>query len=320
MSLIKCTECKKKVSNQAESCPSCGCPVSNKTSKAKKKSSSLMKFLAWIIAFFFYVALLPAVTGLISTILIVAFAIYLKFNPKGNELLPSLSNPKLLTKSIIFGCLAIFMLYAKYNAEVSEQKQLIAKQEADEAKRIKSENLKAKLAQVKGSLFREADALASSNNFNQAISKLSKYQSVSSEVSDKVKFYKKQQTKLDEENKIKSILAQVKILEEQEDYQEILNITKKLKKNPEIRLAYSNANKKINEEKAKDLVQEVKGYFESKDYDKVINKARFYKNDNDSLGEYFEKAAKIKTSIILTQLKKVPASQAKENLDLYREL
>lgn len=321
MSMIKCLECKKKISDKADSCPHCGCPVSNtKEATKKKKTSLLAKFLAWFIAFILYVALIPALPGLVITILTVVLVIYLKFNPKGAEILPSLTNPKLLTKIIIFGCLAIFMFYSKYSGEALEKRQLIARQEAEKAKKIEHKNLRAELAQVKDSLIQEAEALASSNNFSQAISKLSKYKDVSSEISDKIKAYKKQQAKLDEENKIKNILAQVKTLEEQGNYQEILNITKKLKKNSEIRLVYNNANKKLNEEKAKNLVQEVKAYFDDKDYDKVISKTRFYRNDNEELKEFFDKSAKIKSNEILVQLKKVPASQTKENLDLYREL
>lgn len=39
MALINCPECKKEISNKAESCPSCGFPINNKNKKIVVKQS-----------------------------------------------------------------------------------------------------------------------------------------------------------------------------------------------------------------------------------------------------------------------------------------
>ena len=50
MGMVKCTECKEKISNKAKTCPSCGAP-------AKKKTS----FLTWLITIFIVLFVLFAI-------------------------------------------------------------------------------------------------------------------------------------------------------------------------------------------------------------------------------------------------------------------
>ena len=321
MSLIKCTECKKKISDKAENCPHCGCPVTaNKVVANPRKTSFTVKLLLWIIGYFFYIVMLPPVGGILATLLIIGFVSFAKYHDKGRELFSSFASTKLFVKILILGVLALFLFYVRYTGEVLRQEQVVAKQEAEQANKTKLKNLKQELKQNKDSIINEANAYASSNNFTQAINKLEKYRSVSSEISDKIKVYKAEQDKLDYESKVQQTLAKIKTLEEESNYQEVVKISENLKKNPEIKIAYDTASQKIAEEKANNLVLEVKDSFEAKDFDKVISKSRLYKDNNEELEKYFTKAVKIKSGELLSELKKVPASDAKQNLDLYRKL
>jgi hypothetical protein len=45
MALIKCTECGKEISDRAESCPGCGCPLTSKSDLELKSAISMAKFI-----------------------------------------------------------------------------------------------------------------------------------------------------------------------------------------------------------------------------------------------------------------------------------
>ena len=69
MALIKCTECGNEISEKAEQCPHCGCPLIPLTKDGKKKDSPL-SIVAAVLAFFSvapyigYVAFILAVIDL----------------------------------------------------------------------------------------------------------------------------------------------------------------------------------------------------------------------------------------------------------------
>lgn len=150
MTMINCLECNKKISNKADSCPNCGCPVTkdNKTKKAKK-ISFLLKLILWIVGYFFYITMLPPIGGIIATLLLITFIAYAKFNPKGQELFSSFASTKLFITSLILGSLAIILFFARHNVEVERKEQVIAKQEAEQVKKIKLDNLRQELQQSK---------------------------------------------------------------------------------------------------------------------------------------------------------------------------
>ena len=49
MALIKCSECGKKISDKAKSCPNCGCPIIKEKKRKKSKSKSKRRNLYFLI-------------------------------------------------------------------------------------------------------------------------------------------------------------------------------------------------------------------------------------------------------------------------------
>lgn len=66
MALISCPECGKQVSDQAASCPGCGCPVKHEVSNERSIANNDKKVKIWIIS------------GIFVLIAIVIFSVYLK--------------------------------------------------------------------------------------------------------------------------------------------------------------------------------------------------------------------------------------------------
>lgn len=61
MSLIKCSECEKEISDQAKTCPNCGCPIIVVNQFGKKKDSPL-SIIAILLAIFLTSSILSVVS------------------------------------------------------------------------------------------------------------------------------------------------------------------------------------------------------------------------------------------------------------------
>ncbi len=314
MPLIKCSECKKKISDKAPNCPHCGCPIEAPKDNVKpKKKGRLVKVILWVIGFVLYLSLLTPVTGIVLTILLIGLIGYLHTNKKFQSYAPNLLSSKRVLFVGILGFLAIVHFYSSF----SHERQILANQKANnEQVAILTEEYTLK----KNEILNEAQTLASNKNYSDAIKKLERYLTVAPELTAQIATYKEDLDKQDYQRRLTELLAKVAELEVVGNYSEIVKVASELKDDPQIKVLYEKAETQILEEKAKNLVAEVTANFDAKNYDEVISATRIYKSSNPVLGEFFAKAVKIKTNEILEKLRKVPSSDLKGNLDLYREL
>ena len=63
MALIKCSECRKKISSSAQACPSCGAPVDSDPANKQVKRDRRTKIAAWIILPIVALSLIGAIFG-----------------------------------------------------------------------------------------------------------------------------------------------------------------------------------------------------------------------------------------------------------------
>lgn len=66
--LIKCKECGKEISEEAQSCPNCGCPNIKEKNNLKKKRASQLSAWAILLCWFPYVSFVGFILALVDLI------------------------------------------------------------------------------------------------------------------------------------------------------------------------------------------------------------------------------------------------------------
>lgn len=87
MALVKCTECGREISEKAESCPNCGCPIEtrNRLSKAEEVLRERKKLLLPIFAVIGVIIIIGVVASMLNKN---AFSPYLKYLGKSYKEIP----------------------------------------------------------------------------------------------------------------------------------------------------------------------------------------------------------------------------------------